>query len=83
MTKYFVARAKEGTEYTFTMSGSIAGGTKARAEKLARILNEYKHNLKPGEIWYVYENDYYYNIRIEQQARISKSKISFSAYRDY
>ena len=83
MTKYFVARAKEGAEYSLTMSGSIAGGTKARAEKLARILNEYKYNLKPGEIWHVYENDYYYNIRIEQQARISKDKISFSTYRDY
>lgn len=83
MTKYFLAKTKEGCEYSFTMSGSIAGGTKTRAEKLARILNEYKHNLKPGEKWHVYENDYYYNVKIENQARISKTKISFSTYRDY
>lgn len=58
--KYFLAIAKEGAEYMFSKKIMIAVPEKS-AGFLRDALNRSKKYLKPGEVWHIFENDYYYN----------------------
>ena len=79
MTKKFLAITTPGTEFIFRMSSAIAVPERS-AGKILELLNKIEYKLKPGEVWHVYENDFYYNDRIENEIK-RYSKNSMKVYR--
>ena len=63
MYKYFIAITNPGSEYMFKKSDVIAVPA-ASANKIIEALNRIQYKLKPGEVWKLYENDFYYNTLI-------------------
>ena len=53
----FIAITTPGTEFLFRRSSAIVTPA-ASAEKIAAALNAAKYQIKPGEKWHVYENEY-------------------------
>ena len=60
MVKKFIAIAPAGKEFLFNKN-SMIGCPAASASKIAAALNKIGYKLKPGLIWHVYDNDFYYN----------------------
>lgn len=56
--KYFIAKTAEGSEYIYSRSQAFFVATAAR-EDICKALNDVKWNIKAGEKWHIYENDWY------------------------
>lgn len=63
MTKHFIARAQEGKEYIFNTALMIAVPT-TRAEEIRDCLNKHKYKINDGQVWYIYDNDPFYEDRM-------------------
>ena len=68
MTEKFIARAIEGQEFIFDKRMMIAV-PKTSATKIADALTKLRYKLKDGEVWHVYDNDWYYNDYINQEIK--------------
>lgn len=68
MVKYFIAKTIKGREFVFSKARMIAVPTNT-AWEIAEQLTELRYDLKEGEIWYVYDNDWYYNDYIIEQIK--------------
>lgn len=66
MQKYFVAIAVKGKEFLYKSSSMIAVPN-SRANDVKDTLNSNKYLIKDGEIWHVYENDWYTNKMITKE----------------
>ena len=60
MTEKFIARAIKGQEFIFDKRIMIAV-PKTSATRIADALTKMRYKLKDGEVWHVYDNDWYYN----------------------
>lgn len=69
MSKYFIAKTIEGKEYKFSMSSAMLVSTKSK-DLICESLNKSRYDLKEGQIWHIYENDYYYDEQIDKKATI-------------
>lgn len=78
-----VAKTRPGSEYMY--SGKSAHRvSKASAEYIRDILNQYKYLLNPGETWHIYEIDGYdaaSDYVQEQYCRVYKGRVK--AYSPY
>lgn len=63
MTKYFVAKTTKGQEFLLDLDSLIAVPESSR-QRICDALNNAKYRLKEGQIWHIYENDWYYNSHI-------------------
>jgi hypothetical protein len=68
MTTMFIAKTIEGKEFVFSRKRMIAVPTSS-AWDIAFALNKIRYDLKPNQIWYVYQNDWYYDDMIREQIR--------------
>lgn len=80
MTKYFVAITTERREYTYRIDSMIAVPT-ASAEAIADALNKAGYKLKPGEVWYIYENDWMTDDYIMQEIRSYSPRRNIKVYK--
>lgn len=60
MTRKFIAIAAKGAEYVYSKKYMIAVPTKS-AQRIADMLNAAKYKITDGQIWWVYDNDWYTN----------------------
>ena len=68
MVSKFIAKAVQGQEFLFSRS-SMIGVPASSALKIATALNNSKYELKEGQIWHVYDNDFYYNDFISREIK--------------
>ena len=68
MTQKFIAIANKGQEFSFKRSSMIAVPSSS-AKKIADALTNIRYKLSSGEVWHVYDNDYYYNDYIGSEIR--------------
>ena len=54
----FVAKAVEGHEYCY-LYASAHRVPAASVNYILRVLNQYKYDLEPGQVWHVYDDDGY------------------------
>ena len=80
MKSKFIAIAPAGAEFTFKKSSMIAVPA-ASAARIAEDLTTQRYQLKPGEVWHVYENDFYYNDFIEREIRTYSKKRATKVYK--
>ena len=66
MTEKFIAIAPKGAEYLYRRSSMIAV-PKSSAIKIMTTLNSLKYQLKDGEVWHIYDNDWYTNDYITKE----------------
>lgn len=80
MTQKFIAIAAEGQEYIFSKANMIAVPT-STAQKIADALNEVRYKLKQGQIWWVFDNDWYYNDYITAEIKSYSPKRNLKVYK--
>lgn len=80
MKKHFIAAAPAGAEFCFRKSSMIAVPS-ASAARIAEDLTAQRYQLKPGEVWHVYENDFYYNDFIAREIRTYSRKRETKVYK--
>jgi hypothetical protein len=68
MTEKFIAIAPKGAEYLYRRSSMIAV-PKSSAIKIMTTLNNLRYKLKDGEVWHVYDNDWYSNDYIDGEIK--------------
>ena len=68
MVSKFIAKAVKGQEFLFSKQ-SMIGVPSSSALKIATALNNMKYELKEGQVWHVYDNDYYYNDFIDREIK--------------
>ena len=68
MVAKFIAKTVIGHEFLFSKA-SMIGVPASSALKIATALNNSKYELKEGEIWYVYDNDIYFNDFISREIK--------------
>lgn len=69
MREKFIAVSIKGQEFTFDKRRMIAVPTSS-AKKIADVLTEMKYKLKnDNEVWYVHDNDFYYNDYIDSEIK--------------
>ena len=73
MTEKFIAIAPKGQEFVFNRATMIAVPTSS-AQKIADTLTRIKYKLKEGQVWHVYDNDWYYNDYISSEIKRYSSK---------
>ena len=59
MTDKFIAIAPKGKEFVYKRSSMIAVPDHEDAGKICQLLNEQKFEIKEGETWYEYDNDWF------------------------
>ena len=79
MTEKFIAIAPKGQEYIFNKASMIAVPTPT-AQKIADALTEMKYKLKEGQVWHVYDNDWYYNDYIGSEIKKYGKRMPVVAY---
>lgn len=79
MCRKFIARAVKGKEFLFSKATMIAV-PESSAQKIADALNKVGYNLKQGEIWWVYDNDWYYNDYINYEIKSYSPKRNIRVY---
>ena len=80
MTEKFIAIAPKGKEFLYRRSSMIAV-PKSSAIKIMITLNNLRYKLKDGEVWHIYDNDWYSNDFIESEIkRYSNKKMSIVRY---
>lgn len=80
MTQKFIAIAVKGKEFLYSKRNMIAVPTKS-AQRIADMLNAVNYKLKDGQIWWVYDNDWYTNDYIESEIkRCSKGNLKVYRY---
>jgi signal recognition particle subunit SEC65 len=79
MTEKFIAIAPKGQEFIFNKASMIAVPTPS-AQKIADTLTELKYKLKEGQVWHVYDNDWYYNDYISSEIKKYGKKMPVVAY---
>ena len=80
MTEKFIAIAPKGAEYLYRKSSMIAV-PKSSAIKIMIALNNLRYKLKDGEVWHIYDNDWYTNDFISSEIkRYSNKKMSVVRY---
>ena len=80
MTEKFIAIAPRGAEYLYRRSSMIAV-PKASAIKIMTALNSLRYQLKDGEVWHIYDNDWYTNDFISSEIkRYNNKKMSVVRY---
>lgn len=80
MTQKFIAIAVKGHEFLFSKASMIAVPTRT-AQKIADALNRVRYKLKEGHIWWVFDNDSYYNDYITEQIKCYSSKRNLKVYK--
>lgn len=69
-----IAKTTEGKEYLYSVK-SAHKVSKASADYICKICNEYKYRLKNGEKWHVYDVDTYesaYDVALLQRGSVYK-----------
>lgn len=69
-----IAKTTEGKEYLYSVK-SAHKVSKASADYICKICNEYKYRLKEGEKWNIYDIDAYenaYEVALQQHGRVYK-----------
>ena len=80
MTEKFIAIAPKGKEFLYRRSSMIAVPTSS-AKAIMNKLNEVKYELKDGEVWHIYDNDWYTNDYIDREIkRNTKRKLKVERY---
>lgn len=79
MTQKFIAIAAKGQEFLYSKRSMIAV-PESSAQKIADALNKVGYNLKQGETWWVYDNDWYYNDYINYEIRSYSPKRNIKVY---
>lgn len=80
MTSKFIAIAAKGAEFMYSKRNMIAVPTKS-AQRIADMLNAVGYKLKEGQIWWVYDNDWYTNDYItEEIKRCGKGNLKVYRY---
>ena len=79
MTEKFIAIAPKGQEFVFNKASMIAVPTSS-AQKIADTLTELKYKLKEGQVWHVYDNDWYYDGYISSEIKKYGKKMPVVAY---
>lgn len=80
MTEKFIAIAPKGKEFLYRRSSMIAVPTSS-AKAIMNKLNEVMYELKDGEVWHIYDNDWYTNDYIDREIkRNSKRRLSVKKY---
>lgn len=80
MTEKFIAIAPKGQEFVYRRSSMIAV-PKTSAKAIADRLNELRYQLKDGEVWHIYDNDWYTNDYIDREIkRNSKRRLLVERY---
>ena len=68
MVKHFVAITDKGREFLYRKSSMIAVPTKS-AMKIVELLNKANFELREGEVWHLYENDWVSNDYISREIK--------------
>ena len=69
-----IAKTRIGTEYVHSkINAYFAPDTSA--QKMADLLNKNNYDLKPGEIWYVYDQDYMQQFYTDKRLYFSCGKL--------
>lgn len=79
MVTKFIAKAVKGQEFLFSRS-SMIGVPASSALKIATALNNSKYELKEGQIWHVYDNDFYYNDFISREIKRYGKRMPIYSY---
>lgn len=79
MTQKFIAIANKGQEFSFKRSSMIAVPSSS-AKKIADVLTDIRYKLNEGEVWHVYDNDYYYNDYIGSEIRRFGKSLKIYSY---
>ena len=82
MCRTILAKTTPGAEFVYNAK-SAHRVNKAKADKIADLLNRAKYKLKDGEIWYRYEVDHYdiaYNYAEYQQFTFGKTGLHDITY---
>ena len=80
MTEKFIAIAPKGKEFLYRRSSMIAVPTSS-AKAIMNKLNKIKYELKDGEVWHIYDNDWYTNDYIDREIkRNNKRRLSVERY---
>lgn len=67
-----IAKTKPGAEFTYSVKSAHAV-SKASAEYIRDICNQYKYRLREGETWHIYDVDEYdhaYDVAQVQHGRV-------------
>ena len=67
-----IAKTRQGSEYLYSAKSAHAV-SKASAEYIRDICNQYKYRLNDGETWHIYDVDMYdiaYNVAQVQRGRV-------------
>ena len=79
MTEKFIAVSPKGQEFMFDKRRMIAV-PKTSAKKIADALTKAKYKLKDGEVWFVHDNDFYYNDYISSEIKRYGRRMPIYAY---
>ena len=79
MIKKFIAISNKGSEYMFKKSIIIAVPTKS-AQIIADALNKVNYQLKPGELWHVHDNDFYFDTLITHEIKSYRKNRNIKLY---
>lgn len=80
MKAKFIAIAAKGHEFLFSKRNMIAVPTRS-AQQIADALNRVNYKLKEGQIWWVFDNDSYYNDYITEEIKCFSPKAKIKVYR--
>lgn len=79
MTEKFIAIAPKGKEFLYRRSSMIAV-PKSSAVKIMTTLNNLRYQLKDGEVWHIYDNDWYHNDHIDKEIKRYSNRMSIVRY---
>ena len=79
MTEKFIAASVKGQEFLFDKRRMIAV-PKSSAQKIADVLNNLKYKLKDGEVWFVHDNDWFFNDYIFEEIKRYGSRMPIHRY---
>jgi len=80
MKSHFIAIAPQGAEFMYKLSSAILVPSKS-AEAIRDYLNSIKYQIKAGEVWHIYTNDFYTDSRIEKEIKSFSPKRGTKVYR--
>lgn len=80
MKGYVIAIAAAGAEFMYKRD-SLIKVPAASAAKIAEALNKSNYQLKPGQIWHVYENDGYKNSLTTKEIKSYKPGRNIKIYK--
>ena len=80
MKEKFIAIAPKGAEFYYRRSSMIAV-PKSSANAIRNRLNEIGYHLRNGEVWHVYDNDFYTNDYIDTEIKANSKRLLLHKYR--